>query len=162
MGWERKRGKLEEFNRLLRGARDTSFIVRTADDALLQVDPLRDHARLRHATAARCRAQTRRRRNSSAQSAAHRSSDQPRRLRLRHPATARQHLARQCIAFEVCANLFRQHRNRSLHDRSVRRLSGSSSAKVTSPAKDSTTLMHFKRTLEQSRAGEFAAQSRSL
>jgi cyclic beta-1,2-glucan synthetase len=36
MGWERKRGKLEEFNRLLRGARDTSFIVRTADDALMQ------------------------------------------------------------------------------------------------------------------------------
>ena len=36
MGWERKRGKLEEFNRLLRGASDTSFMVRTADDALLQ------------------------------------------------------------------------------------------------------------------------------
>ncbi|HEX2269983.1 MAG TPA: hypothetical protein VHH35_10625, partial [Pyrinomonadaceae bacterium] len=35
MGWERKRGKLEEFNRLLRGADDTSFVVRTADDALL-------------------------------------------------------------------------------------------------------------------------------
>ncbi len=35
MGWERKRGKLEEFNRLLRGASDTSFDVRTADDALL-------------------------------------------------------------------------------------------------------------------------------
>ncbi|HKV32873.1 MAG TPA: glucoamylase family protein [Pyrinomonadaceae bacterium] len=34
MGWERKRGKLEEFNRLLRGARDTSFVVQTADDAL--------------------------------------------------------------------------------------------------------------------------------
>ena len=28
MGWERKRGKLHEFNRLLRGATDTSFIVR--------------------------------------------------------------------------------------------------------------------------------------
>ena len=27
MGWERKRGKLEELNRLLRGARDTSFIA---------------------------------------------------------------------------------------------------------------------------------------
>ncbi len=27
MGWERKRGKLQEFNRLLRGARDTSFVV---------------------------------------------------------------------------------------------------------------------------------------
>jgi cyclic beta-1,2-glucan synthetase len=36
MGWERKRGKLEEFNRLLRGARDTSFLVRTAADELLR------------------------------------------------------------------------------------------------------------------------------
>jgi len=36
MGWERKRGKLEEFNLLLRGATDTSFVVRTADDALLK------------------------------------------------------------------------------------------------------------------------------
>jgi cyclic beta-1,2-glucan synthetase len=36
MGWERKRGKLEEFNRLLRGASDTSFLVRTADDTLLK------------------------------------------------------------------------------------------------------------------------------
>jgi len=29
LGWERKRGKLEEFNRYLRGAEDTSFIVST-------------------------------------------------------------------------------------------------------------------------------------
>ncbi len=36
MGWERKRGKLEEFNRLLRGEGDTSFVVRTADDTLLR------------------------------------------------------------------------------------------------------------------------------
>ncbi|HVF22012.1 MAG TPA: hypothetical protein VM941_03005, partial [Pyrinomonadaceae bacterium] len=36
MGWERKRGKLEEFNRLLRGANDTSFVVRTADDELMR------------------------------------------------------------------------------------------------------------------------------
>jgi cyclic beta-1,2-glucan synthetase len=36
MGWERKRGKLEEFNRLLRGDNHTSFVVRTADDALLK------------------------------------------------------------------------------------------------------------------------------
>ena len=35
MGWERKRGKLDEFNRILRGARDTSFMVQTADQALL-------------------------------------------------------------------------------------------------------------------------------
>ena len=36
MGWERKRGKLEEFNRLLRGAKDTSFVVATAADEVLQ------------------------------------------------------------------------------------------------------------------------------
>ncbi|HWO01644.1 MAG TPA: carbohydrate-binding protein, partial [Blastocatellia bacterium] len=35
MGWERKRGKLHEFNRILRGARDTSYIVSTANQALL-------------------------------------------------------------------------------------------------------------------------------
>jgi cyclic beta-1,2-glucan synthetase len=35
MGWERKRGKLREFNRLLRGARDTSYILSTADLAFL-------------------------------------------------------------------------------------------------------------------------------
>lgn len=35
MGWERKRGKLHELNRLLRGARDTSFI--NADQALSQL-----------------------------------------------------------------------------------------------------------------------------
>src|SRR2546425_8564233 len=31
IGWERKRGKLEEFNRLLRGAKDTSFRVRSEE-----------------------------------------------------------------------------------------------------------------------------------
>ncbi|HET9327890.1 MAG TPA: glucoamylase family protein [Candidatus Eisenbacteria bacterium] len=31
MGWERKRGKLEEFNRLLRGATDTSFVVQVGN-----------------------------------------------------------------------------------------------------------------------------------
>ncbi|MGH9881448.1 MAG: hypothetical protein ACRD6N_08450, partial [Pyrinomonadaceae bacterium] len=35
MGWERKRGKLDEFNQLLRGRRDTSFMVRTANESLL-------------------------------------------------------------------------------------------------------------------------------
>ena len=35
MGWERKRGKLEEFNRLLRGARDTSFAVQVGDISIL-------------------------------------------------------------------------------------------------------------------------------
>ncbi|MGH9928949.1 MAG: glucoamylase family protein, partial [Pyrinomonadaceae bacterium] len=36
IGWERKRGKLEEFNRLLRGAADTSFVARTVAESLLR------------------------------------------------------------------------------------------------------------------------------
>jgi hypothetical protein len=35
MGWERKRGKIREFNWLMRGARDTSYIVCTADQDFL-------------------------------------------------------------------------------------------------------------------------------
>jgi cellobiose phosphorylase len=35
MGWERKRGKLMEFNRLLRGATDTSFTIRQGDLSVL-------------------------------------------------------------------------------------------------------------------------------
>ena len=36
MGWERKRGKIEEFNRLLRGAADTSFTVQVGELGILQ------------------------------------------------------------------------------------------------------------------------------
>jgi cellobiose phosphorylase len=36
MGWERKRGKIEEFNRLLRGAVDTGFVVQVGDTSILQ------------------------------------------------------------------------------------------------------------------------------
>ena len=35
MGWERKRGKIEEFNRLLRGAADTSYHVQIGDLSVL-------------------------------------------------------------------------------------------------------------------------------
>jgi cyclic beta-1,2-glucan synthetase len=35
MGWERKRGKLDEFNRLLRGEENTSYVVRIGDKAAL-------------------------------------------------------------------------------------------------------------------------------
>jgi cyclic beta-1,2-glucan synthetase len=35
MGWERKRGKIEEFNRLLRGATDTSFVDTVGDLSVL-------------------------------------------------------------------------------------------------------------------------------
>ena len=35
MGWERKRGKLSEFNRLIRGDRDTNYVVQSAEPASL-------------------------------------------------------------------------------------------------------------------------------
>ena len=35
MGWERKRGKLVEFNRLLRGAQDTNFVTTSTDPTAL-------------------------------------------------------------------------------------------------------------------------------
>ena len=54
MGWERKRGKLQELNRLLRGATDTTYITSTGQLALgARRRALRDHARCRHARAAR-------------------------------------------------------------------------------------------------------------
>ena len=40
MGWERKRGKLEEFNRLLRGATDTSYTVLVGDAAEILLQQL--------------------------------------------------------------------------------------------------------------------------
>jgi cyclic beta-1,2-glucan glucanotransferase len=36
MGWERKRGKIEEFNALLRGATDTSFRILVGDPSILE------------------------------------------------------------------------------------------------------------------------------
>ena len=35
MGWERKRGKIVEFNRLLRSSADTSFSVKIGDLSIL-------------------------------------------------------------------------------------------------------------------------------
>ena len=58
MGWERKRGKIEEFNRLLRGATDTSFVADRRRRRHSAARPLLHHARQRHAPAARRRADT--------------------------------------------------------------------------------------------------------
>ena len=49
MGWERKRGKLHELNRLLRGATDTTFCA--VGGKLAAGYPLRPHARFRHKAA---------------------------------------------------------------------------------------------------------------
>ena len=57
IGWERKRGKLRELNHLIRGARDTSFVVITADPSKLSeiryVITLDSDTQLPHGTAGR-------------------------------------------------------------------------------------------------------------
>ncbi|HEU0252125.1 MAG TPA: hypothetical protein VFR12_03770, partial [Pyrinomonadaceae bacterium] len=57
IGWERKRGKLREVNHLLRSARDTSFVVNTADLQMLSqiryVITLDSDTQLPHGTARR-------------------------------------------------------------------------------------------------------------
>ncbi len=57
IGWERKRGKLEELNRFLVGAADAQGRI-SRRPARPRRCPLRHHARLRHAIADRIRAQS--------------------------------------------------------------------------------------------------------
>ena len=84
IGWERKRGKLHELNRLLRGATDTSFIAVDGAAPLAPPDvALRHHARRRYAPAARHRAPADRQDGASAQPAALRRGDEAGRRRLR-------------------------------------------------------------------------------
>ena len=55
MGWERKRGKIEEFNRLLRGAADTSFTTQVGELDVLPSVRYCITLDYRHAPAARRR-----------------------------------------------------------------------------------------------------------
>ena len=90
IGWERKRGKLHELNRLLRGATDTSFLARrTATPPRgARRRPLRHHARRRHPAAARHGAPADRQDGASAQPAALRRRRGPGRGRLCGAAAA--------------------------------------------------------------------------
>ena len=91
MGWERKRGKIEEFNRLLRGATDTSFTTQVGDARRPAARPLLHHARL--ATRA-CRATPREKLIGIIAHPLNRPrfdpALRPRHRGLRHPAAARQ------------------------------------------------------------------------
>ena len=60
MGYERKRGKLADLNALLRGARSDRFSLVVGETAVLREREVRDHARHRHAAAARRGAAVRR------------------------------------------------------------------------------------------------------
>ena len=124
MGWERKRGKIEEWNRLLRGATDTSFTVEAGDAAVfpavrycitLDSDTRlpRDAAKKLIGIAAH-----------PAEPAPLRPASRPRHRGLRDPPAAgeRDHGERRRLALR--AALRRPHRRRPLHDRGLRHLPG--------------------------------------
>ena len=94
MGWERKRGKLHELNRLLRGATDTSFLVRMAESGAGSCEcPLCHYPGRRYQAAARRRQAPGRQDGASAQPAVLRSQTAPRDARTWHPAATRDALA---------------------------------------------------------------------
>ena len=124
MGWERKRGKLEEFNRLLRGATRHELHGRGRRPRRLRRRALLHHARFRHAPAARRRQEADRHRRPPAEPAALRPPRRPRHRGLRDPAAAgeRDHGERRRVALR--AALRRPHGRRPLHDRRLRHLPG--------------------------------------
>ena len=126
MGWERKRGKLHELNRLLRGATDTTFIA---------VDGDRRGARRTCATSSRsmpirgCRATRCARLVGKMAHPLNRPRfdppTRPRRRGLWRPAAARHAVAAgRARRLAVPARLLQHQRHRSLRRRGLRRLSG--------------------------------------
>ncbi len=100
MGFERKRGKLADLNWLLRGSRPRqcvrAILARRRQPRSAGRHRLRDHARHRHAVAARRRAAVRRHDGPPAEPAAFRREARPGTRWLRHPAAAGR--ARACRA----------------------------------------------------------------
>ena len=161
IGWERKRGKIEEFNRLLRGATDTSFSTQVGDlDVLPSVRyciTLDSDTRLPRDAAQAPDWHHR----APVEPAALRPAAGTRHRRLRHPAAARQRDDGERGGFALRAHVRRPHRRRSVHDGRVRRLPGSLRRRH----------LHGQRTLRRrclyggarrARAGERAALARSV
>ena len=166
MGWERKRGKLHELNRLLRGATDTTFIaIDGRRPAAAARRPLRHHARCRHAD---CRATRARRLVGKMAHPLNRPrfdpAGRPRRRGLRRPATARD--ARRCRSVAQASPFQRVFSNASGIDpyafSGLRCLSGSVRRRAPTPARASTTSMRSRAALPGRVPGKYAAQPRSV
>ncbi len=124
MGWERKRGKLHELNRLLRGATDTTFVALAG--TIPKKGSLRHHPRRRHAAAARSGLSLDRHHGSSTQPSIPRSSHTARHRRLCHPATARDpDVADRSGRLALPAHLLRACRDRPVRGCRVGRVPGS-------------------------------------
>ena len=127
IGWERKRGKLHELNRLLRGATDTTFMAVGGTPARpARRRPLRHHARRRYAAAAGNGPAAGRQDGAPAQPSALRRRHAARRRGIRRAAAARHALAAdRPRGVAVPAHLLQHERHRSLRRRRVRRVPGS-------------------------------------
>ena len=161
MGWERKRGKLAEFNRLLRGATDTSFVVMHGDLTILRVDQVRDHARLRYPAADRGRAPSGRHAVAPAQPPAVRCGGAACHRGLRRAAAAGAGQRRERQPHDVRAGVLRACRHRSVYDRRVGRLSGPVSRGQLRRQRD-LRRRRLRRRARRPRAREHAAQPRPL
>ena len=139
MGWERKRGKIEEFNRLLRGATDTSFAIQVGDVDDPAERPLLHHARQRHAAPARRARElvgiiTHPLNRPTIDPAVGRVTDGYGILQPRVSVTFAS------AAGSLFARLYcRAHGRRSVHDGGLGHLPGSVRAKASSPARGCTT-----------------------
>ena len=150
MGWERKRGKIEEFNRLVLGDDGTSYSVRVGDTSVIPRCRYVDHARRRHGPAARERAPAGRIDRPSAEPSAVRCRARACHRGLRDPPAARRDQPAERLAVVVCAGDVGPRRVGSVHDGCVRSLSGSLSRRQLRRQRDSTTRACSRR---RSRAG---------
>ena len=89
MGYERKRGKLTEFNALLRGGSRECFSEIVGETAILPADQVCHHARHRHPASARCRPAARGHDGPSVEPSGVRCRARDCRRRLQHSAAAR-------------------------------------------------------------------------
>ena len=139
MGWERKRGKIEEFNRLLRGATDTSFVTTEGDLAVLPevryCITLDSDTRLPRDVGPSAD----RHHRAPAEPAGLRPARRPRHRGLRHPPAADQRHVRQRRRVAVRPPLRRPHRCRPVHDAPCPTPTRTCSARASSPARGSTT-----------------------
>ena len=124
MGYERKRGKLTEFNALLRGGCTRLLFRDRRGDRHSPLDQVCHHARHRHPASARCRPTARRHDGPSVEPSGVRCRAWDCRRRLQHSATARGRESAERTAILVRPAFCRRRGNRSLYAGSLRRVSG--------------------------------------
>ena len=123
MGWERKRGKLLDLNKLLAGEFD-AFPIKAGRIDVLHQDSLCLDARLRHATPAWRSGAPGGRHCASTESGRHRSQAAHRDGGLRHSAAAYRRCRSLCRTLAAGSHLLRPKWIRHLHARHFRRLPG--------------------------------------